>query len=263
MNYLQANKDAFERAMASAKPKPLWPERYQELTVECAYRFLTECCFTDDEETGEIALIPALPFVKTVCEAFIYTRATGKPLIIEKSRRLLVSWIIRGLRLWTMGLRRESGVVCGLTYPKAAEHVWRIAWLYQQLADRKPSFKLQRLKEGDNTKGGSMLGKKIDTVILPNGSIATKLNQEGESFQGSGYSWVDMEEASLYTDFAGMWGQADTVTSGRADVVGGHICLITNANGANESWKQRKQAKRVFWNQDPTYKPVMAALSQK
>lgn len=246
--------------MLDAGPKTscLWPKEYRREDAETANKFLTECCWTDDEETGLVELIPNLPFVDTVCRAFIYTRNLGLEFEIEKSRRLLLSWMIRGLRLWTMGLRRESGVICGLTYPKSAEHVWRIAWLYNNLAERRPEFRLKKLEEGKETKGGSMLSKELDTVILPNGSIVTTLNQEGQSFQGSGYSWVDMEEASLYKDFAGMKGQAHIVTGGRADVAGGHVCIITNANGANESWKESKVPKRILFNEDPTYRPVLA-----
>lgn len=255
MDFFKALDDGASRVLAAMRSHVLWPERYASFDAESARLFLTECCWTDDDETGEVALIPDLPFVRVLCEAYVETKRAGKPLVIEKSRRLLVSWIVRGLRLWSMGLRRETGVICGLTYPRAAEHVWRVAWLYKQLADRRPSMGLPRLKEGENTKGGPMLGKKLDVVILPNGSMVSSLNQEGESFQGSGYTWVDMEEASLYDDFGSMWSQAHTVTSGRADVPGGHIIVITNANGANAAWKERKAVKRVYWNQDPTWIP--------
>lgn len=232
--------------------KALWPAPYNEDTPESAYRFLTECCWTFDEETTEVNLIPALPFVRLVVNQFYETRKSGKPLKIEKSRRLLLSWIVRGLRLHSMGLRRESGVICGLNYPKAASHVWRIAWLYNTLASKRKDFKLTPLSTGKGYKGGTMESKKMEEVILPNGSIVVFLNQEGESFQGDGYTWVDMEESSLYSKYDEMRGQSLAVTKGRADVVGGHVCEITNAS-PGEEWKSSKTIATVLWNNDPSF----------
>src|SRR5581483_6788969 len=97
----------------------------------------------------------------------------------------------------------EKRVLCGLTYPKAAEHVWRIWWLYEELRKRRPDFQLKACL----SRGGSTGAQEVEQVILPNGSLIETLNQQGQSFQGSGYSGVTMEEFSLYRYCDYMYGQ--------------------------------------------------------
>jgi len=215
---------------------PLWPAPYREDSAEAAYRFITECCWTYNEADASVEPIPAQEHVREVVRAWWECRRTGRPFIEEKSRRLIMSWVFRGLRLWSMGLRPEKGVVCGLTYPKAAEHVWRFHWLYTQLRERRPEFRLAPCLAREGNVGAMA----IRTLILPNGSIASALNQSGESFQGSGYAWVDMEEFSLYMRPEYMYGQALRVTEGKPGEVGGHVSVITNAS-PNQAWQGIKR----------------------
>ena len=80
----------------------------------------------------------------------------------------------------------------------------------------------------------------LEQVVLPNGSLVETLNQDGQSFQGSGYSWVTMEEFSLYRNPAYMWGQAIRVTEGKPGSVPGMVCVITNAS-SNRGWLDMKR----------------------
>jgi len=220
---------------------PLWPKEYLpnawRTNSDCAYRFLTECCWSFNEaDQGSIALIPDLEYIKWFCERWCENRSNGGVLICEKSRRLIMSWVCRGLELWAMGLKPQKFVICGLNYARSAEHVWRIAFLYNQLRERRPEFNLPPC----TTRGGNMAAQLIVQTILPNGSITQCLNQMGQSFQGSGYSGVTMEEFSQYKNPSYMYSQARRVTEGKPGKPGGFVVAITNAFPGDD-WKQLKK----------------------
>lgn len=229
-------KEAYEAGAikAGADTKPLWPRRYAEDSPESLWRFVTECCWTFNEADRSVELIPAHDFLKFLTEEWWTSRSKGTELIIQKSRRLVVSWCIRACELWSMGMRRERGVIAGLTYPKAAEHVWRHAFLLRELRKRRPDIRIDHEERGGNFGTGQ-----LDQVLLNNGSLVETLNQEGESFQGSGYSWVCMEEFCLYKNLSYMRSQAKLVTQGKPGHPGGFVTSISNASTSRE-WKEIK-----------------------
>lgn len=238
--------DAYRRERLTGPPDHaglLWPHPYVASDgvseTEAATRFLFESCWTYNEADGDIELIPDHEYIRWFVGEWLSNRSRGGMLICEKSRRLIMSWVCRGLELWILGLNQSKGVVCGINYPKAAEHVWRIAWLYRELRKRRPGLGLTDCQ----TKGGTMAAQAIETVILPNGSLVENLNQEGASFQGSGYSFVIMEEFSRYRAPAYMYGQARRVTEGKPGLPGGFVVAITNAWPGSE-WQEIKQCKQ-------------------
>jgi hypothetical protein len=195
-----------------------------------------ECCWTFNEANSSVERIPKLPYIREFAEIWHECRAEGRPLILEKSRRLLMSWVLRGLELWRIGLDREKGLIAGLNYAKAAEHVWRVWWLYEQLRQRRPEFALPQCIP----RGGSIGAQSLRQVLLPNGSLVEALNQDGQSFQGAGYSWVTMEEFSLYRNPHYMWGQAIRVTEGKPGSRPGMVCVVTNAS-SSKAWQEIKK----------------------
>ena len=64
---------------------PLWPDEYCHPTGESAFKFVTECCWTDNEADRKIALIPAKEYVEATC--YEWTEAFNKrqPIVFEKS----------------------------------------------------------------------------------------------------------------------------------------------------------------------------------
>ena len=224
---------------------PLWPAPYNEDSAESCYRFVTERCWTYNEANSAIALIPSNDYVRQLCLEWWEARSTGKTLIIEKSRRLVVSWILRGCELWAMGIRRTKNVIAGLNYPKAAEHVWRIWHLWTELSKpHKDDPTYWTLPQGKSL-GGDPMSQTLDMVMLPNGSNVQKLNQDGGSFQGSGYSCVTMEEFSLYDHPASMLFQASIVVQGKPaeenepESIGGFVVIVTNP-APNKEWQEAK-----------------------
>jgi hypothetical protein len=229
----QAVDEARKRGLVNRGP--LWPEEFQREDLETLFRFVTECCWTYNEANSGTERIPGPEYVRVACEEWLRCRELGRSLIIEKSRRLVMSWVLRACELWRCGLKAEKGVVCGLTYEKSAEHVWRIWWLYNELRNRRKDWNL----DAHVGRGGSEGAQMFDQVILPNGSLIVSLNQAGQSFQGSGYSWVTMEEFSLYKNPEYMWAQARRVTEGKPGTVGGSVVAITNAS-SNKAWQKLK-----------------------
>lgn len=215
--------------------EPLWPDPYAEDSIDALHNFLFDLVWTWNEAENDCQQMPDLPHIEWASWRWFETRRTGTPLIIEKSRRLVMSWCMTACELWSMGLRRESRVVCGLNYPKAAEHVWRTWFVYDQMRARCPDLKLPPVKSF-----GSLAKMELDAVSLANSSLITNLNQEGESFQGSGYTGVRMEEFSLYKNPSYMWGQAKIVCQASAGEKGGHRVVVTNAS-PNIDWQEVKK----------------------
>lgn len=234
MNELQ---ELIEKAARETRKSrgSLWKAPYNLPTAESSFKFLTECCWTYNEADASIELIPPLDYIRWVCEEFWKAHEAGQAFIIEKSRRLIMSWVMRGLELHIMGLGRSRGVLAGLNYPKAAEHVWRYYHLYETMRAMRPDMRLDKCE----SRGGNPATQMLDMVVLPNGSLVQKLNQDGESFQGSGFTFVSMEEFSLYKEPEYMFGQAKFVTQGKAGGNGGMIIVITNAS-PNPQWKEIK-----------------------
>lgn len=263
MPYLTPQERAEMDSLLS-KGNNLWPGLYGIDCVASLESFLLDCCWTWDDETKTIERIPDSPYVRLIAQRWYRSRRLGTALVIEKSRRLLASWILSGCELWAQGLQMETAVICGLDYPKASAHVWRIAWLYRQARKR-----LWPELEDCVCRGGNYDAHEVEQVILPNGSIWDSLNQEGQSFQGEGYSRVRLEEISRYRRPGAMWAQAKIVTGGRAGVITGHRVAVTNASPQIE-WKgDRKNSgiksiKRIKWNKCPrrgNWPPSLEQLS--
>ena len=240
--------DALKEALRSEGP--IWRDEYLpkksekdfdenlfcSKVAECCFRFVTECCWTYNESDGSIDLIPALEdgdyhYVRWVVNQYCTNSLEGGTLIIEKSRRLIMSWVASAIELFFMGLQREKNVIAGLNYSKSAEHVWRFYFLYNELRKRRPEFRLLPC----STMGGDVANQTLDKVILPNGSMVENLNQEGGSFQGSGFSRVRMEEFSQFKRCSYMLAQAKIVTQGKADSPGGSVVIISNSY-PDQSW---------------------------
>ena len=225
----------------SLQSQGIWPAPYDQDTPESLIRFLRECCWTYNESDKVTELIPDLPFIPWLAEHWWKARAEGSELLIQKSRRLVVSWTLTGCELWLMGLRPAVGVVTGLNYKKAAEFIWRHDFMARELMKRRPEF--TRLKptarDGGFGRGGNFAAYQTEECILPNGSMVSMLNQEGQSFQGSGYAWARMEEFCLYDHPGYMRGQAKIVTEGKAGSIGGFVVSVSNAS-PNEEWREIK-----------------------
>lgn len=221
----------------SAGHLPVWPDTYSDLTGDTAFKFLTECWWTLDEAGQRIALVPPKEYIEKVCHEWVTCFATRKPLVIEKSRRLLLSWVCRGLETWALGIKRGESLIVDQKHENSAEHLWRIHFALQELRRRNP-----RAMHSPHDARGAIKAKQASHVILPNGSIMTQAHQDAGAMQGQGKTMVVLEELSKYRDPQGYWAQALLITMGAAgeDALGGWVMGIANPT-PNPDWSLVKQ----------------------
>jgi hypothetical protein len=200
----------------------LWPKELSELTPETAWEFIKHCR-TWDEAGRQIRDFPDKDYLKEIAREWVHCRLTGTPLVIEKSRRLVTSWLLRSLELFDAGLQHGNQLLTHTKREDAAGHVWRIWFMYDDLATRFPSWKLPKA-----TTYGNELTQTLDQVILPNGTRITQYFEKSEGLQGSGYSIVTMEELSVYRQPSGMYDQATRLVQSPPGMPNGLVCAVTN-----------------------------------
>lgn len=214
----------------------LWPAPYNEPTYGSRIAFLEDLCFTWNEADSETQQLPTKDYIRWYVWHWHDCKMRGQPLITEKSRRLILSWVSRCLELHDGGLRPGNYFVAMSDYKDSAEMLWRIWFLYEEIRARNPTWQLP-----DCTPYGSLLSKKLDSLVLPNGTIFNQMNSEGESVRGSGTTAICCEELSSYPKAAEFWAQANIITQGSAKSVGGFCYALCNAS-PKEEWQEIKKA---------------------
>lgn len=218
------------------KKTALWPDEYAKDTAEAAKKFVFDHVWTFEETSGHTLKIPDHEFLAGVIDEWHRTKLTGEPLIIEKSRRLVVSWLLCALDVWDAGCRKGTFVQGGINYDKASDFVWRCYFIYEELRQRNPDWKLPPPQTWGNASK-----RRLDMLAFANGSIIEPLNSNGESFRGSGYARVKLEELSAYMYIGTVFSQAKAVTQGPPGSIGGHIVAVCNAS-TKEEWQEMKPA---------------------
>lgn len=216
------------------KSAPLWPAEYCTIDADTAYRFVTECVRTYDEnDPSSFELIPALPYVRTVCEEWVKCYLEGRPLHIVKSRRLVVSWLIGALELWIAGIRGGTYAITAEAYETAngaCGFVWRRKFMYDQLRSRFNGLDGAANWSLPECKGIGGEGSDQNKMVeLANGAIFKAVNSSSGTFQGAGATYVLLEELSQYRFVNGIVAQAATVVEGKGGAVPGLVASISNA----------------------------------
>lgn len=212
----------------------LWASPCDKDTAESAIEFV-KLCWTWNEAEQESQPFPDKEYLWAYVREWHDCKKAGRTLMVEKCRRMVISWLDRALMLHQMGLKRTDCVLIGEDYEAAAKHVWRIKFLYDGLRDRNPSWNLPEIKslryEGD---------KALKQVSLANGSVCEYGNGESSQLQGSGVALVSMEELPIYRYPESILAQAKLITQGSANTVGGFIVTIGNAS-VNKAWQDIKK----------------------
>jgi len=207
---------------------------YADLTGACAFAFLTQCVWTDNDADQAVELIPPRLYIRELAEEWVACFSLRMPLVLEKSRRMIASWVFRGLELWAAGLARGNWLVCDQDYPHAAMHVWRHTFIYATLRQRRPGLGLPPAAAR-----GGVVARECDMFILGNGSTISNANEQAGALQGEGKTAIVLEEFSRYRDPGGMWAQARFLTQGSPSKRGGWVAGICNAS-ANEDYRKLK-----------------------
>ena len=221
-------------------PSCIWPEPYNHDSKQGLKMFLFDLCWTLNDAEKQIQQLPRLPHLEAYADAWWECRQAGSTLIVEKSRRIVVSWCDRACMLWAMGLQRERRIIAGITKEKAGLHVDRLAFVYEQIRRRNPDWglPLARVYQNKDVTG---------LIILPNGSKCERTEQDHTKLQGEGYAGVTIEELPLFRRPDRMIAQAGFIVQGSAGSIGGNVVAIANAN-PNPYWQDLKpKVKEQFY----------------
>lgn len=213
-------------------PSCLWPEPYSHDSPAGLKMFLFDLVYTLNDAEKQIQQLPPLPHLEAFADAWWENRSRGATFIVEKSRRIVISWCDRACMCWAMGLARERRIIAGITKEKAGLHVDRLAFVYEQIRKRNPDWGLPLARayaERDIT----------GLLILPNGSRCEKIEQDHTKLQGEGYAGVHIEELPLFRRPDKMIAQAKIICQGSASATGGHVVAIANAH-PNPFWQELK-----------------------
>lgn len=151
----------------------LWPSPYDEDTGEAAFRFITECWWTLNEADQKIDLVPAKPYVEALCHEWHGAFARRQAMLIEKSRRLTVSWICRGLETWQMGLAKGETHIVDQTHENSAEHLWRIHYCPRAITRKAAGV------SASQARGARLAGGKTSHPLDPSERLADNAGPRG------------------------------------------------------------------------------------
>lgn len=229
--------DAFDARRFPAG-RPLWPARFLSNTFEAAWGFV-RICRTWNEAQKETQFFPNRAYLRELTRRWLKQRSHGKALIVEKCRRMVVSWLFRALELWAMGCGRCDIMIVGESYISAAKHVWRLQSLYEDLCKRFGADSPEDWRLPSASAIHHQGEKTLAEFTLPNKSVCTAQNGMADKIQGEGISIICLEEMGTYRYLKSILGQASIIVKGEAGKVGGFVCGVTNACTKSE-WQDIK-----------------------
>lgn len=215
-----------------------WPAPYDK--PEAGWGFVLDNLQTWNEAEQDQQPFPDKQYLADYAHEWIECRRLGRTLITEKCRRMVISWLARGLELHAMGLRKTDCVLAGEDLEAAAAHVWRLQFLYDGLRRRKEQ---EKDSEWDLPPCHTLAykGPLLSSFALPNASSTRYQNGQAVGLQGAGTSIITLEEFSTYRYATKMLAQAKIITQGSPGSVGGFVNVILNAS-ANPGWQSVKKA---------------------
>lgn len=231
-----------QQLISEGQHEPLWPAPYCDDCYESALAFVYQCR-SYNEANKRVESFSEKAYIAWVVWHWYETRKNGQPIIIWKSRRLGVSWILRMLELWDAGLAMSSTQVAAPVYEGVGgskQFVWRVWWLYDKLQLSHPGWNLPA-----PLPGGNPARQELDALILANGSKFKSVNLQRGSFQGSGTTRAVSEELPECSDPKAVFGQMGFVCQGMPGQPGGHVCAIGNTK-AHTDWQELKAKSYVL-----------------
>lgn len=191
-------------------------------------KFRTELVFTKDEAAGgRVARIPDYPYLREVDAALL----TCPHLLIEKSRRMLLTWTVLAYDLWLAAggqdprwpeLAHSSGnrkIILAARKLEgengSADFLSRIRFIYDQFEDRGlreqwPEF--------------PTIQWRFDRATCSNGTVISAVAQGEHQLAGSGVTFVHAEESARWEE------QRASISSALQTLTGGgRIALVTTA----------------------------------
>lgn len=199
---------------------------------ETCWRFILDLK-TWNEANESFEPFPAEKYLEDLVHEAYECRASGEPIIIEKARRLLVSYLFCAIELFWLGVKRRNHLISHLVNENAEKELWRIWQLHESYRAKYPNVK-------PILTHGNVNAKKLERLMFPNGSTVERHYDDGSALRGTGVSYVRMEEASYYRHPSATYGQAKILLQGKPGEPGGLIVMINNSSPSKD-WQSIKE----------------------
>ncbi len=136
-----------------------------------------------------------------------------------------------------MGLRLSSQYICCQDFEDSAEMIGRAKFVYDQIRERNPEFKLPEAKAWRDKKPDQ-----YQAVQLPNGSKFLPLTgRDPDTFRQKGAGGVRLEEAAMFVHFGACVSRAGAMVQGPAGKIQGHLHVVSTTRGENTDWIEFKR----------------------
>lgn len=199
------------------------------------HAFLTTLCYTKDEAAGgQVAKMPDYPYFQDLCDALVECH----PLLIEKARRVLASWVVCGFDLWIVGggqdprwpalmksTENRKVVVASQKLEGEAGSAWfiseRIKFIYDEFETR--GFREKYWPEFPK------IDWKFGKATATNGGIITAIAQGADQARGIGATFMHVEELASWQMARESINVMLPTLRGKQEGEGGKLCAITTA----------------------------------
>lgn len=185
---------------------------------------------TWNEANNRYEAFPQDYYLRDIVKHAYTTRERGGQFLIEKSRRLVVSYLWCAIEWYWLMMERRNHLLCHLTDPKAKGELWRIWQLHESYRETHPYVPPIEFH-------GNVASKQLDRLMIPNGGLVEKHHADAGNLRGSGVTHVRLEELPDYRYPAEMYGQALILVQGKAGEPGGTTVCVGNA-GPSKDWAE-------------------------
>jgi hypothetical protein len=218
------------------EPVDGWPAPYDTDTPEATYAFISLLRTWNEANSQVDFFFGKKDYFKDLATEWRTCRNSGQRMVIEKCRRMGISYQLGALELHDLGLKRQNHLITHLTNDDAGRELWRIWQMYTDLAERFPMWKLPPLKTY-----GSEAAQLLDQLIFGNGSVVDKHFENPKGLRGHGYTMMRIEELGHMQYPDALWAQANVLTMGEAGTSSGSfVCAVSNAS-PNQLWQAIKR----------------------
>lgn len=227
---LTVNKVIADTFLAATKIKPA----IRKPIPDDPWEFVRDCCYTFDELAKTTGLDPRRRFPdKAYLQMTVREWERNRRLRIEKSRQILITWLLAALWLhWVLKNRGQRVAWICKTFADASDHLQsRLQYIYQEIPSEweKP---VVEFVEGElrvfHDAESAIPTSRIEAIAAERGRAADAANQL-RSFTYSGINW---DEAAFQS------GQDEIYAAALPCVgAGGRFNIVSSANGRNFFWR--------------------------
>ena len=180
------------------------------------WQWIYDCCLTIDEaDAGKVKQFPDKDYLRLVCEVWMRENL----LVVPKSRRMMLTWVMLALHLWAALWQPRSAIF--IQSKKEGDSGYligpeRLLFMYNNLPTPPPGYKWP---------GISSQTKAPPIIRFDNGSQIFGIGQGPDQLRQYTASYVMLDEVAFWEWGRQTWGALKPTMQG-----GGKITAISSAN---------------------------------